>query len=126
MPKNSQNPKTPFEIIRELLDDDASYSDSIERMFHLISDGKIDMHIVAEACVASVSVPFLAECNSELGKQVKHLTELLDMADKDIRMYSEERKEMAIALQGGMTIEKEREAGIKMLRALNPKGVVVN
>lgn len=120
MSKNSQNPqKTPFEIIRGLLDDNETYDVSVGRMYGLLQDGKVDMHIVAEACVASVSVPILME-------RIKQLNDLLDKAEKDIRMFSEERKEMAIALQDGNTIEKEREAGIKMLRALNPKGVVVN
>lgn len=86
MSKNSQNPqKTPFEIIRGLLDDNETYDVSVGRMYRLLQDGKVDMHIVAEACVASVSVPILTE-------RIKQLNDLLDKAEKDIRMFSEERK----------------------------------
>jgi len=120
MSKNSQNPqKTPFEIIRGLLDDNETYDVSVGRMYRLLQDGKVDMHVVAEACVASVSVPILTE-------RIKQLNDLLDKAEKDIRMFSEERKEMAIALQDGMTIEKEKEQGERVLRVFVPKGVVVN
>lgn len=120
MSKNSQNPqKTPFEIIRGLLDDNETYDVSVGRMYRLLQDGKVDMHVVAEACVASVSVPILTE-------RIKQLNDLLDKAETDIRMFSEERKEMAIALQDGISTDDEkREFSIKVFRVL-PKGVVVN
>ena len=120
MSKNSQNPqKTPFEIIRGLLDDNETYDVSVGRMYRLLQDGKVDMHVVAEACVASVSVPILTE-------RIKQLNDLLDKAEMDIRMYSEEHKEMAIAAQDGISAEDEkREFSIKVFRVL-PKGVVVN
>lgn len=127
MSKNSQNPqKTPFEIIRELLNDDETYDENVSRIQGLLKEGKMDLHLVAELCVEAAAMPILAGHNAELEEKVKHLTTLLDMAEKDIQAYSEEKKAMAIASQDGMTIEKEREAGIKMLWALNPKGAVVN
>lgn len=127
MPKNLQNPqKTPFEIIRELLNDDETYDENVSRIQGLLKEGKMDLHLVAELCVEAAAMPILAGHNAELEEKVKHLTTLLDMAEKDIQAYSEEKKAMAIASQDGMTIEKEREAGIKMLWALNPKGAVVN
>ena len=127
MPKNLQNPqKTPCEIIRELLNDDETYDENVSRIQGLLKEGKMDLHLVAELCVEAAAMPILAGHNAELEEKVKHLTTLLDMAEKDIQAYSEEKKAMAIASQDGMTIEKEREAGIKMLWALNPKGAVVN
>ena len=119
MSKKSQKPKTPFEIIRGLLDDNEPYDVSVNRMYGLLQAGNVDMHTVAEACVASVAVPILTE-------RVKQLNDLLDKAEMDIRMYSEERKEMAIASQEGMTIEKEKEQGERVLQMFVPKGAVVN
>ena len=130
MSKNLQNPqnpqKTPFEIIRELLNDDETYDENVSRIQGLLKDGKMDLHLVAELCVEAAAMPILAGHNAELEEKVKHLTTLLDMAEKDIQAYSEEKKAMAIASQDGMTIEQEKEQGERVLRMFVPKGAVVN
>lgn len=127
MPKNLQNPqKTPFEIISELLNDDETYYENVSRIQGLLKEGKMDLQVVAELCVEAADMPILAGRNAELEEKVKHLTTLLDMAEKDIQAYSEEKMAMAIASQDGMTIEQEKEQGGRVLRMFVPKGAVVN
>ena len=117
MPKNLQNPqnpqKTPFEIIRELLNDDETYDENVSRVKGLLKEGKMDLQVVAELCGEAAAMPILAGHNAEL-------------EEKDIQAYSEEKKAMAIASQDGMTIEQEKEQGERVLRMFVPKGAVIN
>lgn len=116
----------PFDSLFELIDEKATFDENVATLHKLLQDGKIDLQLVATIMMEASTIPHLAADNYNLFTEVKEQDRLIAMYEKDLREFSEERKEQAIACQDGMGLDEEKEYANKIIKVMFPKGAIVN
>ena len=116
--------KNPFDILRDSMDEDASFDENVKHLYGLLTEGKMDLHAVAELLANAAAMPILADENRKLCNAVNDLMRKLDVADETIRDLSGQLNEIAVESQDGMTSEDEKLLSNKFLKF--PGNPVIN
>lgn len=83
MADNAERPN-PFDVLHGYMDDDASFDDNAEHLYGLLTDGTLDMHVVAELLVEAATMPILAQENMKLCAAIRELSAKLEQAESVI------------------------------------------
>lgn len=119
MADNAERPN-PFDVLHRYMDDDASFDDNAEHLYGLLTDGTLDMHVVAELLVEAATMPILAQENMKLCAALKEASGRLQCAEAILQEYE--------TLYGkSEEDDPPEETERRPCRILKfPKGVVVN